>query len=97
MGGLGEDVAGMQRSLTIDTEAELIVICRLLNIFRRKGVRLTNLVMSSTSEGFRVAVRFEAAQTEIDHLFNFVRRTEGVSHVATEETASVLESLSQVT
>ncbi|HTV56872.1 MAG TPA: hypothetical protein VMI06_18410 [Terriglobia bacterium] len=87
----------MQRLLTIDTEGELIVICRLVNIFRRKGVKLTKLAMSSTPEGFRVAVRFEAAENEIGHLFNFVRRTEGVSHVATEESASVLEGLSQVT
>jgi hypothetical protein len=87
----------MQRLLTIDTESELIVICRLVNIFRRKGVKLTKLVMSTTPEGFRVAVLLEAAETEIHHLFNFIRRTEGVSHLKMEENTSVLDGLSQVT
>jgi hypothetical protein len=87
----------MQRLFTIDTEGDLIVICRLINIFRRKGVKLTKLVMSSAPEGFRLAVLFEAAEAESEHLFNFLRRTEGVSHLASEETASAIESLSPVT
>jgi hypothetical protein len=86
----------MQRLFTIDTESDLIVICRLVNIFRRKGVKLDKLEMSSTREGFRVAALVEAAETEIEHLFNFIRRTEGVRQLSSQETTA-RESLSPVT
>jgi hypothetical protein len=87
----------MQRLFTIETEEDLIVICRIVNIFRRKGARLIKLVMSSTPAGFRLAVVFEAAEAEIEHLFNFVRRTEGVNQLDSQETTSALESLSSHT
>jgi hypothetical protein len=87
----------MQRLFTIDTEGDLVVVCRLVNIFRRKGAKLANLVVSSTPEGFHIAALVEVAENEFEHFFNFIRRTEGVGHVAAEETASVLEGLSQVT
>jgi hypothetical protein len=83
----------MQRVFTIDTEGDLIVICRLMNIFRRKGVKLIKWLMSATADGFRVAVLFDAAEAESEHLFNFVRRTEGVNRLASGETASALEGL----
>jgi hypothetical protein len=86
----------MQRLFTIDTEGDLIVICRLINVFRRKGVKLAKLVISSTPGGFRVAVLFEAAESEVEHLFNFVRRMEGVSHLDSQEGSPDLEPLSLV-
>jgi hypothetical protein len=87
----------MQQLFTIDTEGDLIVVCRLINVFRRKGVSLTKLAMSATQDGFRLAVLFEAKQSDIEHLFNFVRRTEGVNRLDSQETSSVLEGLSSVT
>jgi acetolactate synthase regulatory subunit len=72
----------MQWLFTIDTENDLIVVCRLVNTFRRKGIRIARLAMVSTAETFNVVVLFEAPEREIDHIFNFVRRTEGVNHVA---------------
>jgi hypothetical protein len=67
---------------TIDIEDDLIVACRLLNIFRRKGLRLRTLAMASSDAGYRVAALMDAPEAEIDHIFHFLRRTEGVSHVA---------------
>ncbi len=67
---------------TIDIEDDPIVACRLLNIFRRKGLKLRTLAMASADAGFRVAALADAAETDIEHIFNFFRRTDGVLHVA---------------
>jgi len=72
----------MKWLFTIDTENDVIVLCRLMNIFRRKGIRLLNLAMSSAPEGYRLIVVAEAPEADVEHHFNFLRRTEGVQHVA---------------
>lgn len=87
----------MQRLLTIDTEDDLIVTCRLINVFRRKGVRVKKLVMSSTLDGLRLVVLLDLAEGDFEHLFNFIRRTEGVSHLDSQETSSALEISSPAT
>jgi hypothetical protein len=72
----------MKWLFTIDTENDVIVLCRLMNIFRRKGIRLLTLAMSSAPEGYRLIVVAEAPEADVEHHFNFLRRTEGVQHVA---------------
>jgi hypothetical protein len=72
----------MQQLFTIDTETDLIVVCRLLNIFRRKGVKVDRLTIVSNPAGFSLVLLFEAAEAEIEHIFNFVRRTEGVNQAS---------------
>lgn len=78
----------MRWLLTIDTENDLIVVCRLMNIFRRKGISVKDLAVSSESERFCLTVLFEATEGEAEHIFNFLRRTEGVSHVACHRNAA---------
>jgi hypothetical protein len=72
----------MKWLFTIDTENDVIVLCRLMNIFRRKGIRLLTLAMSSAPEGYKLIVVAEAPEADVEHHFNFLRRTEGVQHVA---------------
>ncbi|HEV2419195.1 MAG TPA: hypothetical protein VGX94_15470 [Terriglobia bacterium] len=71
----------MKYLLTLETQDDLIVICRLLNIFRRKGVRLLTFTMALTAEGYNLTVLLETAGADLDHLYHFLRRTEGVRHV----------------
>lgn len=71
----------MKWLLTIETEDDLIVICRLMNIFRRKGVRLLTLTMAEAAEGYCLMALVETPEADGDHHYNFVRRTEGVRHV----------------
>ncbi|MGH9326541.1 MAG: hypothetical protein ACRD2B_07645 [Terriglobia bacterium] len=71
----------MKWLLTIETENDLIVVCRLMNIFRRKGLRLLMLAMAETAEGYSLMAVVETPAADGDHYYNFVRRTEGVRSV----------------
>ena len=71
----------MQWLLTLETDNDMISICRLMNIFRRKGLKIATLTISARVSGFSLMGVVETAETEMDYLFNFLRRTEGVEHV----------------
>lgn len=71
----------MKYLLTIETQDDLIVVCRLLNILRRKGVRLLTFTMALVAEGYCLTALLEMVDAELDHLYHFLRRTEGVRHV----------------
>ena len=42
----------MQWLITLDTEQDPIVTCRLMNVFRRKGMKITTLAMAGRPNGF---------------------------------------------
>ena len=42
----------MQWLLTLETNNDMIFICRLMNIFRRKGLKITTLAMTARPPGF---------------------------------------------
>jgi len=71
----------MQWIITLETEPDLIAVCRLTNIFRRKGLNLATLALAARPLGFSLMLVVESPEPEVDHLFNFLRRTEGVQHV----------------
>ncbi|MGH9406298.1 MAG: hypothetical protein ACRD3D_10745 [Terriglobia bacterium] len=71
----------MKHLVTIETEGDLIVVCRLLNVLRRKGVELRTLVLSLGSEGYTMMALIDAPESDAEHLYHFLRRTEGVFHV----------------
>jgi len=72
----------MQWLLTLESERDPIVICRLMNIFRRKGLSIETMALASKPEGYSCITVVDTPGTDIDHIFNFLRRTEGVSNVA---------------
>jgi acetolactate synthase regulatory subunit len=71
----------MQWLLTLETDNDMISICRLMNIFRRKSLQITTLAMTARAAGFSLMGVVDSAEADIDYLFNFLRRTEGVQHV----------------
>ena len=71
----------MQWLLALETEDDPIPACRLLNIFRRKSVKIGTLTLASGIGGYSLLALVETAESEVEHLFNFLRRTEGVRHV----------------
>ena len=71
----------MQWLLALETEEDPIPACRLLNIFRRKSVKIGTLTLASEIGGYSLLALVETAESEVEHLFNFLRRTEGVRHV----------------
>jgi acetolactate synthase regulatory subunit len=72
----------MQWLITLDTEQDLIVTCRLMNVFRRKGLKIITLAMAARPHGFSMMAVLDSPESAIDHLFNFLRRTEGVERVS---------------
>ena len=71
----------MQWLLTLETNNDMISICRLMNIFRRKSLKITTLTMTARPSGFSLMSVVDSAEPDLDYLFNFLRRTEGVQHV----------------
>jgi hypothetical protein len=71
----------MQWLLALETADDPIPACRLLNIFRRKSVKIGTLTLASEPGGYSLLALVETAEAEVEHLFNFLRRTEGVRHV----------------
>ncbi len=71
----------IQWLLALETENDPIPACRLMNIFRRKSVKVATLTLTSEPSGYSLLALVETAESEVEHLFNFLRRTEGVRHV----------------
>lgn len=66
----------------LETDGELITLCRLMNIFRRKGISIAALTVNAAPRGFTVLALIETTAPQIEHLRSFLRRTAGVSEVA---------------
>ena len=70
----------MQWTLALEIDQDPITACRLMNIFRRKGVKLSALAMAAGASGFSLTAVVETPAGDVEHLFHFLRRTEGVHH-----------------
>jgi len=71
----------MQWLLTLETNNDMISVCRVMNIFRRKSLKITTLAMTARPAGFSLMGVVDSSEADVDYLFNFLRRTEGVQHV----------------
>ncbi len=71
----------MQWLITLETEQDLIVTCRLMNVFRRKGLKVVTLALATRPEGSSMVAVLESPESDVDHIFNFLRRMEGVQRV----------------
>ena len=71
----------MQWLIALETNGDPITSCRLMNIFRRKGVRIVTLAMAARPEGFSMIAVADTPPADVEHIFNFLRRVEGVQHV----------------
>ncbi|MGA8182028.1 MAG: hypothetical protein WB819_00115 [Terriglobia bacterium] len=68
----------MQWLLTLECDRDPIVVCRLMNIFRRKGLEIENLALGATAESYSLMAVVDSPEEDVDHIFNFLRRTDGV-------------------
>lgn len=71
----------MKWLISLETNNDPITTCRLMNIFRRKGLKVVTLAMSATPSGYGLMVMVETPEGEAEHIFNFLRMTPGVEHV----------------
>jgi acetolactate synthase regulatory subunit len=72
----------MRWLITLETEQDLIVTCRLMNVFRRKGMKITTLAMASRPQSFSMMAVLDSPEADIDHLYNFLRAMQGVERVS---------------
>jgi acetolactate synthase regulatory subunit len=73
----------MKWLIALETDSDPIAACRLMNIFRRKGVKIATLTMTAQPAGYSMMVLVETPETDAEHIFNFLRSTAGVHHVDT--------------
>jgi acetolactate synthase regulatory subunit len=71
----------MKWLISLETDSDPIAACRLMNIFRRKGLKIATLTMAAQPAGFSMMVLVETPEAEAEHIFNFLRSTAGVHHV----------------
>lgn len=71
----------MKWLISLETNNDPITACRLMNIFRRKGLKIVTLAMSAQSAGYTVLVLVESPEGDAEHIFNYLRVTSGVEHV----------------
>jgi acetolactate synthase regulatory subunit len=71
----------MKWLISLETNSDPITTCRLMNIFRRKGLKVITLAMSAQPAGYTLMVLVETPEGEAEHVFNFLRMTPGVEHV----------------
>jgi hypothetical protein len=68
--------------LALETEKDFIVTCRLMNIFRRKGAKIASLALATGADHACAMAVLDTAEGDIDHLFHFLRRMDGIRHVS---------------
>jgi acetolactate synthase regulatory subunit len=71
----------MQWLLTLECDRDPIVLCRLMNIFRRKGLEIENMALGARAESYSLMAVVDSPESDVDHIFNFLRRTDGVMGV----------------
>ena len=71
----------MKWLISLEIDNDPISACRLMNIFRRKGLKIATLTMAGQPAGFSMMVLVEAPEADAEHIFNFLRTTAGVHHV----------------
>ena len=71
----------MKWLVALETDNDPIPACRLMNIFRRKGVQIVTLSLAGAPAGFSLLAVVETAEAGVDHIFNFLRRVESVRNV----------------
>jgi acetolactate synthase small subunit len=71
----------MQWLLTLESDRDPIVLCRLMNIFRRKGLEIETMALGARPESYSLMALVDSPESEVDHIFHFLRRTDGVRGV----------------
>jgi len=71
----------MQWLLTLESDRDAIVLCRLMNVFRRKGLEIETMALNAKPESYSLMAVVDTPEADVDHIFHFLRRTDGVRGV----------------
>jgi hypothetical protein len=86
----------MRWLLALETDNDPIPACRLMNVFRRKSVQVVTLALAAEPAGFSLLAVVESRESDVEHVFHFLRGVGGVRrvsyyrHEASAEAAFVL-------
>ncbi len=72
----------MQWLVAVETDNDPIPACRLMNTFRRKGLKIASLALAALPSGFSVVALVDSPEADVEHVYNFLRGLGGVRHVA---------------
>lgn len=71
----------MQWIVALEAENNLIVLGRLLNAFRRKGVVINTLTLGTRQKELSLMALVESPEENVEHIFHFLRGMVGVRDV----------------
>jgi len=72
----------MEWLVALEAENNPIVLGRLLNAFRRKGVEIKTLTLGTRSAELSLMALVESAEENVEHILHFIRVMVGVRDVA---------------
>lgn len=72
----------MRWLLTLETDNDPIAACRLMNVFRRKSVKLVTLALATSRPGYSLLAVVDSSEDDIGHVYHFLRGVGGVQRVA---------------
>ena len=72
----------MKWLIFLEVDPDPIVICRLMNIFRRKELKINSLALASGASVVSFVAIVECAEALMDHMFQFLRTTGGIWEVS---------------
>ncbi len=71
----------MEWLVALETENNPIVLGRLLNAFRRKGVEIKTLTLGTRTAGLSLMALVKSAEENVEHILHFLRVMVGVREV----------------
>ena len=72
----------MKWLVALETDNDPIPACRLMNVFRRKWVKIIGLSLAAQPAGFSFMAVVDSSEADVEHVYNFLRGLGGVRHVA---------------
>jgi hypothetical protein len=76
-----EEKGNVRWLVTVETDNDPIPACRLMNIFRRKALKILCLALTAQPDGFSILALVDSPEADVEHVYNFLRGTGGVRHV----------------
>lgn len=72
----------MQWLIILEIDSDPIALCRLVDVFRRKGLKVTSMTATSSSVETSFVALVECDEPLMEHMFHFLRRSAGIQKVS---------------
>ncbi len=72
----------MQWLMFLEMDPDPIALCRLMDVFRRKGPRVASMTATSGSVKTSFVALVECDEPLMEHMFHFLRRSAGIQKVS---------------